>query len=140
MKAWLADIDGTLAHKGERSPFDWQRVGEDAPNGPVIEVVRALRATSHIVYVSGRMEQCREQTADWLHRHVCRSSLTCFHGPLFMCADGDFRPDTVVKRELYEKFILGEYDVAGVLDDRAKCVQLWRSMGLTCLQVADGNF
>jgi hypothetical protein len=140
LKTWLVDIDGTLAHKGERSPFDWHRVGEDTPNEPVIEVVRALAAWHHIVFVSGRMEQCRTLTLDWLHKHVCRA-LECFHAPLFMRADGDFRPDTVVKREIYEKFILGEYDVAGAIDDRSKVVRMWREeLGLTCLQVAEGNF
>jgi hypothetical protein len=141
VKTWIVDIDGTLALRGDRGPFDWRRVGEDAPNGPVIEVVRALSARSRIVYMSGRMEECREQTLGWLHRHVCQSPLTCFHGPLFMRADGDCRPDNVVKRELYETFIAGEYDVAGVLDDRDKVVRMWREeLKLTCLQVAPGNF
>ena len=105
MKTWLVDIDGTLAIKGERGPFDWHRVGEDTPNEPVIEVVRALAACSNIVFVSGRMEQCRLKSLDWLHEHVCRSAVACFHAPLFMRADGDFRPDTVVKREIFDAYI-----------------------------------
>jgi hypothetical protein len=141
LKTWLVDIDGTLAIRGERGPYDWHRVGEDKPNEPVIEVVRALSARSNIVFVSGRMEQCRLQTLDWLHEHVCQRVLTCFHSPLFMRADDDYRHDTLVKREIYEKFILGEYDVAGVIDDRAQVVRMWRQeLGLTCLQVAEGNF
>ena len=141
MKAWLVDIDGTLAKRGDRSPFDWHRVGEDTPVEPVIEVVRALAVRNHIVYASGRMEQCREQTADWLHRHVCRSLMPCFHGPLFMRTDGDIRSDTVVKREIYEQFIAGEYDVAGAIDDRAKVVRMWREeLGLTVLDVAGHDF
>lgn len=45
-KVWLVDIDGTVALRGERGPFDWDRVGEDKPNGPVIAVVRALMCDS----------------------------------------------------------------------------------------------
>lgn len=141
MKTWLVDIDGTLALRGERKPYEWHRVGEDKPNEPVIEVVRALAACSNIVFVSGRMEDCREQTLDWLHEHVCRRALTCFHAPLFMRADDDYRRDTVVKREIYETWIAGRYDVAGVIDDRDQVVKMWRNeLGLTCLQVAEGNF
>lgn len=148
-KAWIIDIDGTLAIKGERHPFDWNRVGEDAPNSPVICVVQALTAsTLHsppggyaIVYVSGRMEQCREATRDWLHDHVCGSHLTCICGSeLHMRPDDDFRPDDVLKREIYEDRIRDRYEVVGVLDDRDKVVKGWRAMGLTCLQVAEGNF
>jgi hypothetical protein len=141
LKTWICDIDGTVAKRVGRGPFDWDRVGEDAPNEPVIEVVRALSATARIVYVSGRMEQCRALTLDWLHEHVCRSSLACFHEPLFMRADGDNRPDTIVKRELYEEFIRGEYDVAGVLDDRLRVIKMWREeLGLTVLDVAGHDF
>lgn len=141
MKTWICDIDGTLALKGERGPFDWHRVGEDTPNEPVIRLVAALSAAGeHIVYVSGRMEQCRQATEDWLHGHLCDPTF-CLCKPLFMRADGDYRPDTVVKREIYEKFIAGEHDVAGVVDDRASVVRMWRGeLGLTVLDVAGNDF
>ena len=32
------------------------------------------------------------------------------------------------------------YDVLCVLDDRDQVVRMWRHRGLTCLQVAPGNF
>ena len=32
VKTWIVDIDGTVAIMGDRSPFDWARVGEDLPN------------------------------------------------------------------------------------------------------------
>lgn len=141
MKTWLVDIDGTVAIKGDRKPFDWHRVGEDTPNEPVIEVVYALHQYANILFVSGRMEQCREQTLDWLHQHICRSSLTCFHAPLLLRADGDYRPDTVVKREIYETRIAGRYDVAGVIDDRLRVIKMWREeLGLTVLDVAGHDF
>lgn len=28
----------------------------------------------------------------------------------------------------------------GVFEDRKQCVDMWRSLGLTCYQVADGNY
>ena len=43
----LVDIDGTVALMSGRSPFDWSRVGEDAPNPAVIAAVRAMHAAGH---------------------------------------------------------------------------------------------
>ena len=142
--AWLCDIDGTLALRGDRSPYDWSRVGEDEPNKPVITVARALAARSGLIFMSGRMEQCRAETRMWLHSYVCEHSRlpVCMDQyPLLMRKDGDNRPDQIVKRELYEWHIVGLYEVEGVLDDRDRVVAMWRNeLGLTCLQVAPGNF
>ena len=140
--AWIVDIDGTLALRGDRSPYDWAKVGLDSPNKPVITVARALAARSSLIYMSGRMEQCREETRLWLHTHVCDGSLHCLcSSPLHMRKDGDSRPDQIVKRELYERHVKGLYEVEGVLDDRDRVVKMWREeLGLTCLQVAPGAF
>jgi hypothetical protein len=137
LKTWIVDIDGTLALKGERGPFDWHRVGEDAPNEPVITVVQALHSAGHrIVFVSGRMECCRDATAAWLDKHL----FPVLGMLLMMRPDGDYRPDDVLKREIWETKIRDRFDVAGVIDDRARVVAMWRSLGLTCLQVAPGDF
>ncbi len=89
-----------------------------------------------VVFVSGRKEQCRRQTLDWLERQEIR-----YHdSELFMRADSDNRPDVEVKRDIYKQHIEGRYEVAYVLDDRDAVVAMWRSLGLTVLQVAEGNF
>ncbi len=48
-KCILVDVDGTLAKMkrgpGERSPFDWHRVGEDNPNMPIINLVKTIYHT-----------------------------------------------------------------------------------------------
>lgn len=135
-KAVLVDIDGTVAVIGARSPYDESRIGEDLPNRPVIEVARAMHDAGYrLVFMSGRTTACREATAEWLREHVRRG----FDGP-FMRAAGDNRKDSVVKLELFDRHVRVHYDVACVLDDRSQVVQMWRSLGLTCLQVADGNF
>jgi hypothetical protein len=141
--AWLCDIDGTLALRGDRSPYDWAKVGLDTPNKHVITVARALAARSGLIFMSGRMEQCREETRSWLHTFVCDPALpVCMcSSPLLMRKDGDNRPDQIVKRELFERHVQGLYEVEGVLDDRDRVVRMWREdLGLTCLQVAYGDF
>jgi hypothetical protein len=139
-RAWIVDIDGTLAIKGDRGPFDWNRVGEDAPNTPVVAVVRALLNDGHrVLYVSGRMEQCREATIVWLQHYVPRLHAGLSR-ELHMRPDDDYRPDEIFKREVYEREIKPRYEIAAVVDDRRKVVAMWRSLGLTVLDVADGNF
>jgi hypothetical protein len=52
----------------------------------------------------------------------------------------DNRKDCIVKKEIYETFIKDKYNVLFVMDDRNQVVNMWREQGLTCFQVADGNF
>jgi hypothetical protein len=138
---FLVDLDGTVALRDETAPgcrswFDWARVAEDLPNTPVITVVQAVAAAGHhIVYLSGRSEVCRRATSVWIAKHVGVAGEA-----LHMRAHWDRRPDQIVKRELYERHVKPNYTVTAVFDDRAKVVRMWRALGLTVLQVADGNF
>lgn len=136
-RAVLVDIDGTLALRGERSPYDWHRVGEDVPNPAVVELVRTLYvAKEHfIVLLSGRDESCRPHTEAWLAFNRIPSD------ELFMRPHKDNRKDSIVKKELYHRWVEPKYEVAFVLDDREQVVRMWRKeLGLTCLQVAEGKF
>ena len=57
-----------------------------------------------------------------------------------MRKEGDHRRDSIVKKEIYDTLIKDEFDVEFVLDDRQQVVDMWREIGLKCLQVAEGNF
>lgn len=133
--AVIVDIDGTLALMGDRSPYDLTRVHEDAANLAVIEAVHAAAAAgTAVVYCSGRDEESRDVTQQWLTRHVG------VDGPLLMRAAGDRRKDAIVKAELFDQHIRHAYDVRYVLDDRQQVVDMWRGLGLTVFQVAKGDF
>lgn len=133
--AVIVDMDGTLALRGDRSPYDWSRVAEDMPNDPVITAVKALKAQGlEIIVVSGREEICRGATEDWLQAHID------FLPTVYMRSTGDFRPDYLVKEEIYRAHIELNWDVTLVFDDRQQTVDLWRRLGITTLQVAEGNF
>ena len=135
-ETFLVDIDGTVAVMGGRSPYDETRVHEDTPNEPVIRVVRALHAAGYrIVFCSGRTDASRESTAAWLARHVGVP-----YDALLMRAAGDQRKDSIVKAELFDKHVRHAYRVVGVLDDRMQVVRMWRALGLTVMQVAEGDF
>ncbi|MFJ8581208.1 AAA family ATPase [Micromonospora sp. NPDC093277] len=132
----LVDIDGTIALNVSRSPYDMTRVAEDAPNEAVIAAVRAMHATGHgVVFCSGRDASARADTVAWLARYVKVPYLA-----LHLRAAGDHRKDVVVKQEIYEREIRDRYRVVGVFDDRQQVVRMWRSLGLTVFQVADGDF
>lgn len=139
---YLVDIDGTVTRHhedtaGERGPFDWDRVHEDRPNEPVIQLLETLDDAGpfQFVFLSGRPEECREATEKWLVDHVGIE-----WGRLFMRDTGDYRPDNVIKLEIFDREIRERYNVVGVFDDRNKVVSMWRSLGLTVFQVADGDF
>jgi hypothetical protein len=135
-EAVLVDIDGTVAIMNGRGPYDMTRVADDGPNAPVITAIRAMHAAGHrIVFCSGRTDDCREATEAWLARHVGVP-----YDALHMRVTGDQRRDSVIKAEIFEREIRDRYHVVGVFDDRAQVVRMWRGLGLTVFQVADGAF
>ena len=133
---YVFDIDGTVALMDGRSPYDWHRVGEDKPNGRVVEIARQLNRNHYIIFLSGRDGICKPETKKWFEDNL----FDIEYEGLYMRPEGDNRPDTVVKEELYREYIQGKYNVLAVFDDRKKVVDMWRSLGLTCLQVAEGDF
>lgn len=151
----VCDLDGTLAdcehrvHHVQNKPKNWDAFYADAiddtVNEAVVAVLDSFTALSHswphlryeIIFCSGRPERCREDTEWWLKEvaHVWKAHST----QLFMRKDGDFRADHIVKQEILDAHI-DKDRVLFVLDDRQQVVDMWRSNGLTCLQVAPGNF
>jgi hypothetical protein len=135
---FLGDMGGTLAVRpggeGARRFYDWHRVGEDDPNLPVVRTIRCLQQTCPVVIISGRDESCRRQTEMWLAAQGVQVL------ELYMRPRQDNRPDAVVKRELYERHLKGADELIAVFDDRDSVVRMWRSLGLACFQVAEGDF
>lgn len=134
--AIMCDLDGTFALVGDRSPYDASKCDElDKPNWPVIEVVKRFAQDDFkIIFMSGRSEKYRNQTKKFIER------FTDCHYNLIMRSEGDNRKDSIVKQELFKKFVHNVYNVEFVLDDRSSVVDMWRKIGLTCFQVAPGDF
>jgi len=136
---YIFDLDGTLAKMNGRSPFDWDKVDMDVPNMAVCLIYSKLRLACNqtkFFILSGRDEICEKKTRDWLTYQFGMA----FSDGLFMRSNGDMRDDRIIKQEIYEREIKGKFNVLGVFDDRNKVVEFWRSIGLTCFQVADGDF
>lgn len=133
--AYIFDVDGTLAFKGDRGIYEYDKVLLDTCNEPVARVLRQLVANGNTIIVcSGRNDDSYNLTAEWLNSQELPFDM------LLMRKTGDMRKDSIVKKELYDKNINGKYHVLGVFDDRDQVVEMWRNIGLTCFQVAYGDF
>lgn len=133
--ALICDLDGTLALLNGRNPYDASECGKDQPNQTVVDLVRTYAAMGvRVLLVSGREKKYEDETRAWLSEH------RILFAELFMREAGDKRKDAIIKQEIYDTHIKGKYNVRFVLDDRNQVVEMWRRNGLTCLQVAFGNF
>ena len=146
-QAIIVDIDGTLAHMSGRSPYNYDLVHTDVRDEQTCWLVRVLydlRFMGHgpaVLIVSGRDDSCREATAEWLKANgVYYDELHMRPADAKDPATGNKLPDYLVKYDLFNANIRGKYDVRFVLDDRNQVVDLWRAMGLKCLQVQPGDF
>ena len=141
---YVFDIDGTLADASHRvhyinnKPKNWSAFYEacrgDAVIEPIAKIARLMLANAYpIAYVTGSPEKYRYITMEWLFKH----HIWDVNAVLIMRADGDKRPDDIVKPELFNQL---PYPVTAIFEDRTRVVQKWRELGYTCLQVCDGNY
>lgn len=138
-KAVVVDIDGTIAIRDNelRDPFavEFDKLVADTPYSRIVDLVALFYNNDYrIIYVTGRDGQAEEGTREWLRLYAPP------YAHLYMRTPNDMRKDTVIKREIYETKIKSHYDVHYVLDDRNQVVDMWREIGLVCLQVAPGDF
>lgn len=132
--AVVFDMDGTLSLMNNRSPFDSKACINDNPNVPIILMLNNMRELGYkILIVSGRHDHAKEETEQW-----CAKYNVPFDG-LHMRKTGDNRKDSIIKREIAEK-LLEDYVIDYVFDDRNQVVEMWRDLGLCCLQVHTGDF
>jgi len=156
MKIVVVDIDGTIAKPGKRlehlqkSPKDWDAFYadcfEDEPIPPMVEAVRMLSHHYKIIFCTGRRESVRGETSKWLAKYLPEFQFKTTGYTILMRPNGDRRHDTITKPEVLHAWLDKDWhnfsvdDVAFVLEDRNSMVSKWREMGLTCLQVAEGDF
>ena len=147
-KAIIVDIDGTLADITHRRHFvegekkDWKSfngaMAEDKLNLWCAELVETMYRQGYcIIFVTGRHAEYKQLTDAFIKKHIFPYQR---YWKLFTRNSGDYRKDTIVKQEIYEGDIEPYYDVLFAIDDRQSVVDMWRSIGLTCLQCDKGDF
>jgi hypothetical protein len=148
---YIFDLDGTLALIEHRRHFvdgyggskkDWpaffRACVDDKPNHRVIETLRQLATAGADIWVwSGRSNEVARETYDWLITHVPGECIA----KIKMRAAGDHQPDTKLKSSwLKDMRIADRLRLVAVFDDRDSVVAMWRENGVSCFQVAPGDF
>ncbi len=144
-KAIICDLDGTLAEISHRQhyvrtkPKNWKAFHEGMTEDKLevwcAELLKGMKLAQYkILLLTGRDEPYRQKTLDWLKQHHIEFD------QLFMRPAQDFRLDTEVKKEIYERDIAPFYEVLFVVEDRKKVVEMWRENSVTCLQCAEGDY
>ena len=146
----IFDLDGTLALIDKRRELSTKPNGKidfdklhdpslikhDKPNWPVIKIAQLFAEQEFkIVIFSGRSDKTATATLSWLSQ----SKVPFNKLVMRPYKTKNFVPDEVLKKDMLDKH-LDINDIFMVVDDRQKVVDMWRSLGLICLQVADGNF
>lgn len=133
-QAIIVDIDGTIAAQNDRSPYDLSKVITDLPRKNIVDIVSILGMIKYdVILLSGRDSVCRDDTIAWLEKNHIQ------YDELLMRKEKDDRPDYIIKKELFNS-IKNKYCIKFAIDDRDQIVNLWRSIGLECLQVNYGKF
>lgn len=145
MKAVIFDIDGTLANLDHRLHHlpNWDKffaeMHNDTPIPEIKWLANQLAAMSDmsspendycVLIVSARPDNYRDVTENWLLKHGID-----YHR-LYMRKAGDFRKDSIVKKEILQQITEDGFEPFLVIDDRAQVVAMWREYGLMTLQCA----
>lgn len=149
----IFDLDGTLANMEHRLHWaksgNWDTffsiVADDTPIKPMCDLVNDVMVNGTEVHIwTGRSEVARNDTLWWLRTFVAEDLYEdILEDParLRMRASNDRSKDSDMKRRWWEKTPESfQARVRFVVEDRDRVVQMWRGLGLTCLQCAPGQF
>jgi predicted kinase len=131
--AIVFDIDGTLAHMHNRSPFEWDKVGQDSAHEVVKDMLLGYMDRGYkIVLLSGRDGVCKPETETWLDENITPS-----YDDFFIRTKGDMRKDYIIKEEIFWDAIAPNYNVKAVVDDRPVVCRMWMDLGLKVINVGN---
>jgi tRNA uridine 5-carbamoylmethylation protein Kti12 len=123
----ICDLDGTLCNIEHRTHFvedvnnkDWhhffEAMSDDIPNQNVIDILSKEKDSCNIVFVSGRPDDYKQKTIDWLRKYLPFEYQT-----LIMRHAGDHRPDNEVKTDIANTYFKKE-NIKVVIDDRPNVI------------------
>lgn len=127
----ICDIDGTVAIRNNRGIYEFDKSDNDFPNVPIVQLIQRIGLFDYIVWITSRPEKYRDITAKWLSANGLPSS------NLHMRSNDDYTESAEYKRTVWESLESDASKVWLCLDDREDVAKMWRSIGVTCLQVAN---
>ena len=145
---YIFDLDGTLANishrlhfiEGEKKDWDafYDACDKDEPIKNTLKLLDIIGSNdkNNIIILSGRSDAVRKKTIGWINRYV-----SIFY-TLYMRKTGDHRPDVEVKQEWLDEWLKHhtKEEIGGIFEDRKQVVDMWRKNGITCYQVAEGDY
>ncbi len=150
----VCDLDGTLCNVDHRLSFVRKPVGEkkdwksffdnilgDKVNKWCADILASMSEKGHgIVYCSGRPDDRRRDTVQWLKENELDDPNGLGSTKLYMRPRNDSRDDSTVKEIILDFEILTRFTPYFMIDDRKRVVDMWRRRGFTCLSCAEGDF
>lgn len=140
-KAIIVDLDGTLSNCEWRlqfvkeKPKQWGKffrgIRKDEIILPVKEYVENIVSSenAHLVFLTARPFNTCMDTLLWLDEHGYEDDKFS----LYMRSDGDYRPDYVVKEEIYLDEIKDKYDIIVALDDKQEIRDMFEHHGVKAI-------
>jgi predicted kinase len=138
-KCIIVDIDGTVADcTGIRNPYDGDKLHLDNVIEPVKLLLKRFKGNFFqrlfnpitIIYLSGREDKWAPATIEWI-----KSKGLPYDGHMYMRVTKDMRKDSIVKEELYYKYVNYDFDTQFVIDDRHQVVDMWNRLGKFVINV-----
>ena len=127
--AVIFDIDGTLALRNDRSPFDWHLVKDDSLNKPVWETYQAFQLMGYkMIIFTGRDAVCEDATKEWLDENDIQ------YDEFRIRPKGNTEKDSIIKRRFLED-IIENYHIKLAVDDRKSIKRMWQQSGIFILDV-----
>lgn len=143
----IFDLDGTIALNDHRQHLvqkpkgqkEWNKFFDlcefDIPNRPVIYTLSALEKAGFYCHIwSGRTDRVRGITERWLEANGLEFI------PLKMRPQDDHQSDVSLKQSWLNASLSEGRKPIMTFDDRNSVVEMWRSNGIPCFQVAPGDF
>lgn len=138
-KCVIVDLDGSICLNNGRSFLDYDKVKTDICDPRMKLLLESFTDDIDVIFLSGREDigRCRQETTAWLENNL---PYDITDDKLLLRRKNDHRKDSIVKKELYEKYIKNKYNIICVFEDRNQCVDMWRDLGILCCQVYYGEF
>lgn len=140
----IFDLDGTACNNAHRKgliecpkeqqnwPLFYKLCPGDLPIQPVIDIAKLLYPFYEIVIMTGRSDIVMEETREWMKHYGMPWDR------LFMRPDAERAADHELKKAWVTQ--LGIENIHCVFDDRNSVVKMFRELGLTVFQPAEGDF
>ena len=124
--AVIIDVDGTLAIRGERGIYEFEKCEVDTVCREVKQILEMIKNQMEvkILIMTGREAIHRGTTERWLLTN------TIPYDTLYMRSAWDGNKGHIIKKQLYDTFIKDKFNILFVMEDEKYSIQMWKEEGL----------